>query len=205
MYVNVHCMNIRRRDLTYRNVLERCNLVYCDGTGVRLAARIRGMTIPIRMTGADWIHDLSRLAIRAGLTLFFLGGEEGVAADAALALRTRYPGLEIVGTDSGFGAAEDAVLQINASRPDILLVGMGTPRQETWIASHRDQLDVPVVWAVGALFEFVSGRIPRGPRWMTNHGLEWMCRLAAEPRKLWRRYLVGNPWFFWRVIRGAES
>jgi N-acetylglucosaminyldiphosphoundecaprenol N-acetyl-beta-D-mannosaminyltransferase len=145
------------------------------------------------------------LAIRDGLKVFLLGGEEGVAADAALALRTRYPGLEIVGTSSGFGAAPDAVLHINAARPDILLVGMGTPRQETWIAAHRDQLDVPVVWAVGALFEFVTGRIPRGPHWMTNHGLEWMCRLAAEPRKLWRRYLIGNPWFFCRVIRGAKS
>jgi N-acetylglucosaminyldiphosphoundecaprenol N-acetyl-beta-D-mannosaminyltransferase len=205
MYVNVHCMNVRHRDPVYRSILEGAEMVYCDGTGVRLAGRLRGIPMPPRMTGADWIHDVCRLAVRDGLSLYFVAGLPGVAEDAAVALRTRYPGVNIVGTASGYGAGDQTVSAVNGARPDVLLVGMGTPTQEKWIAANRSRLDVPVVWAVGALFEFVAGRIPRGPRWMTDHGLEWVCRLVAEPRKLWRRYLLGNPWFFWRVIRGATS
>jgi N-acetylglucosaminyldiphosphoundecaprenol N-acetyl-beta-D-mannosaminyltransferase len=112
----------------------------------------------------------------------------------------RYPGLQIVGTLPGYGAGAGAVAEINGSSADILLVGMGTPTQEKWIVRYGDQLDAPVIWAVGALFDFVSGKLPRGPRWMTDHGLEWLCRLAAEPRKLWRRYLIGNPLFLLRIM-----
>jgi len=201
LYVNVHCMNVRARDDRYASILEAADVVYCDGTGVRLGARLAGIPIPARMTGADWIHDLCRFAIARGLSLYFLGGEPGVAAEAARRLQELYPGLTIRGVASGYGEADPSIAEVNSSKPDILLVGMGTPTQEKWIASHRDELDVPVVWAVGALFDFMSGRIPRGPRWMTEHDLEWLCRLAAEPRKLWRRYLIGNPLFVWRVVK----
>src|SRR5205823_1182075 len=108
-------------------------------------------------------------------------------------LRVRFPGLRISGCADGFDLHAGLVDEINAAKPDIVLVGMGTPRQELWITAHRHAIQAPVVWAVGALFGFVTGQIPRGPHWMTSHGLEWLCRLAVEPRKLWRRYVVGNP------------
>jgi N-acetylglucosaminyldiphosphoundecaprenol N-acetyl-beta-D-mannosaminyltransferase len=200
MYVNVHCLNVAQRDPAYARILADADLVYCDGTGVRLGARLARRPIPERMTGADWIHDLCRRAVRDGLRLFLLAGEPGVAESAAAALRVRYPGLQIVGTLPGYGAGAGAVAEINGSSADILLVGMGTPTQEKWIVRYGDQLDAPVIWAVGALFDFVSGKLPRGPRWMTDHGLEWLCRLAAEPRKLWRRYLIGNPLFLLRIM-----
>jgi N-acetylglucosaminyldiphosphoundecaprenol N-acetyl-beta-D-mannosaminyltransferase len=201
MYVNVHTVNLAHRHAYFRDLLRAADIVYCDGTGVRLGARLLGLEIPERMTGADWIHDLCRMAVRENLSLFFMGSAAGVAGQAAVALEVRYPGLRILGWSSGFGLSESTLRRINDCGPDILLVGMGSPRQERWIAENRDRLDVPVVWAVGALFDFVSGRIPRGPRWMTNHGLEWMCRLAAEPEKLWRRYLIGNPLFLYRIVR----
>jgi N-acetylglucosaminyldiphosphoundecaprenol N-acetyl-beta-D-mannosaminyltransferase len=204
-YVNVHCMNVRHRDPEYRRILEVGDVVYCDGTGVRLAAYLQGIPIPVRLTGADWVQDVCRMAVRERFSLFLLGGLPGVASSAAASLQVRYPGLRIVGCAAGFEAGEGVVRQINQVHPDILLVGMGSPTQEKWIATHRDELDVSLVWAVGALFDFVSGRIRRGPRWMTDNGLEWLCRLAVEPRKLWRRYLLGNPWFLWRVIRHAPS
>jgi N-acetylglucosaminyldiphosphoundecaprenol N-acetyl-beta-D-mannosaminyltransferase len=200
-YVNVHTVNLAHAHEDFRHILNAADIVYCDGTGVRFGARLLGLHIPQRMTGADWIHDLCRMAVREDLSLFFLGSSSGVAGQAAAALRVRYPGLRIVGCSSGFGLSDETVGRINQCRPDILLVGMGSPRQERWIAAHRDQLDAPVVWAVGALFEFVSGRIARGPRLMTEHGLEWLCRLAVEPAKLWRRYLIGNPLFIYRVAR----
>jgi len=201
LYVNVHCMNVAYQDQRYREILNAADLVYCDGTGVKLAARVCGLDLPERMTGADWIDDLCTRAEREGLSLFLLGGGAGAAQSAATMLRGRYPDLGLVGYASGYGAFQDTIEQVNRCKPDILLVGMGTPRQERWIDQHRDELDVPVVWAVGAMFDFVNGSIPRGPRWMTDHGLEWLCRLYAEPRKLWRRYLIGNPLFFWRLVR----
>lgn len=200
LYVNVHCMNVSQRDRAYRDILARADIVFCDGTGVRLGAWLAGRPIPERMTGADWINDLCRRAVRDGLRLFFLAGEPGIADAAATVLRVRYPGLQIVGALPGYDAGPDIIDRINGSGAQILLVGMGTPTQEKWIADHEHELTVPVLWAVGALFDFVSGKLPRGPRWMTDNGLEWLCRLAAEPRKLWRRYLIGNPLFLLRII-----
>ncbi len=200
MYVNVHSMNLQHDDPEYGAVLEAADLVYCDGTGVRLAARFTGNRLPARMTGADWIWDLCEVAARDRVSLFFLGGAPGVADDAARRLRARYPSLRILGTADGYGLDGLTIDRLNTLRPDIVLVGMGSPTQEKWIARHRSELDVPVLWAVGALFDFVAGRIRRGPRWMTEHGLEWICRLAVEPRKLWRRYLIGNPRFMLRVL-----
>ncbi len=201
MYVNVHCMNLRHDDLEYAAVLEDADIVYCDGTGVRLGARITGVGNPERMTGADWIADLCRLATREQMSLFLLGGAPGVADAAAHVLRSRNPGLRIVGTASGYEPDRQTIDAVNAVRPNIVLVGMGSPTQEKWIASHRAEIDAPVLWAVGALFDFVTGRIKRGPSWMTEHGFEWICRLITEPRKLWRRYVIGNPRFIARVAR----
>lgn len=201
LYVNAHCMNVRQRDASYGRILDQAELVYCDGTGVSLGARLAGLEAPRRMTGADWIDPTAAFARDHGLSLFLLGGETGVAAEAGEILQARHPGLQIVGTASGFDLTAATVEAINQARADILLVGMGTPTQEKWIDAHRQEIEAPVVWAVGALFDFITGRIPRGPRWMTQHGLEWLCRLAAEPRKLWRRYLIGNPAFLYRVWR----
>jgi N-acetylglucosaminyldiphosphoundecaprenol N-acetyl-beta-D-mannosaminyltransferase len=200
-YANAHIVNLAVRRLDFAALLASADLVYCDGTGVRLGARILGQDLPERMTGADWIHDLCRTAVRENLSLFFLGSEPGIAESAAALLRVRYPGLRIAGTLPGYGASTATIDTVNAARPDILLVGMGSPTQERWIVEHRGELNVPVLWAVGALFAFASGNLPRGPHWMTEHGLEWLCRLVVEPGKLWRRYLIGNPLFLLRVAR----
>lgn len=204
MYVNVHSMNLHHDDPKFAAVLEAADIVYCDGTGVRLGARIAGGGIPERMTGADWIVDLCRVASRESLSLFLLGGAPGVADGAAHLLRARNPGLQILGTASGYGLDDSIVDVLNGLKPDIVLVGMGSPTQEKWIAGHRAEIDAPVLWAVGALFDFVTGRIRRGPAWMTEHGLEWACRLVAEPKKLWRRYVIGNPRFIVRILRESR-
>lgn len=206
MYANVHTLNIAYRDGELRRHLNGADVVYCDGEGVRLAARLLGGYLPQRMTGADWIYDLCAVFQAQGYSLYFLGGEPGVAARAADKLGRQYPGLQVVGTHHGHydhnGPENDQVIaQINTVRPHVLLVGFGTPLQEKWIARNFEKLNVPVVWAVGALLDFVTGKAPRAPRWMLGCGLEWLGRLVAEPRRLWRRYLVGNPLFLWRVLR----
>jgi N-acetylglucosaminyldiphosphoundecaprenol N-acetyl-beta-D-mannosaminyltransferase len=204
LYVNVHVLNTAYRDPELRRILNQADLVYCDGAGVKLGARLLGYHLPERMTGADWIELLCTACAERGTMLYFLGSQPGVAARAAELLQARYPRLRVAGTHHGYLAdpavSSAAIAAVNGARPHILLVGMGTPTQERWISSHRRQLEVPVVWAVGALFDFVASVQPRGPRWMLDHGLEWLCRLWADPPRLWKRYIVGNPLFIWRVL-----
>jgi N-acetylglucosaminyldiphosphoundecaprenol N-acetyl-beta-D-mannosaminyltransferase len=207
LYANVHTLNTAYSDPGLRRIMNAADVVYCDGAGVVLGAWLLGQRLPGRMTGADWIGPLCGACAEGGTTLYFLGGRPGVAARAADLLRVRHAGLRIVGAHHGYlgdsAVCAAAIAAVNAARPHILLVGMGTPTQEKWIAAHRQQLEVPVVWAVGALFDFVAGIQPRGPRWMLDHGLEWLCRLWSDPRRLWRRYVTGNPLFILRVLRAC--
>ena len=204
-YVNAHVLNQSFTDDTLRSALQRSDLVYCDGYGVRLAAKAIGRPVPHRMTGADWIWGVAALCEAAGRSLYLLGSDPGASAEAATELKRWYPSLEITGTHHGYfeqdSPHEQRVLEhINEHKPDILLVGMGTPQQEVWVERHFDEVDAKVVWTVGALFEYVSGRIKRAPHWMSDNGLEWIFRLAVEPRRMWRRYLLGNPVFLHRVL-----
>lgn len=200
-YANVHVLNTAARCPDLRAFLNRATICYCDGNGVVLAARMLGRHLPGRMTGADWIWDLAERAESRRWRLWWIGGEPGVTEAAAKALRAKHPGL-IIGTDHGFHlpAEDDAVLErMNAFAPDIVLVGMGTPLQERWVAARRDRIEAPVVWVLGATADFVSGKVPRpGPAWLVDRH-EWLSRLIADPRRLWKRYLVGNAVFLGRV------
>jgi N-acetylglucosaminyldiphosphoundecaprenol N-acetyl-beta-D-mannosaminyltransferase len=210
MYVNAHVLNQSLEQPALRTALNEADLVYCDGYGVRLAAKALEVQIPHRMTGADWIWDLAGLCEASGLSIYLLGSEPGYAAEAADRLSGRHPGLRVAGTHHGYfdvgSAHDDRVLEdINARRPDILLVGMGTPKQELWVQRNAGRLDAGVLWTVGALFDYVSGHMPRAPGWLADNGLEWIFRLAIEPQRMWRRYLLGNPVFVSRVIGQARG
>jgi N-acetylglucosaminyldiphosphoundecaprenol N-acetyl-beta-D-mannosaminyltransferase len=210
MYLNAHVLNQSRANPALREALEQADLVYCDGYGVRLAAKALDAEIPHRMTGADWIYGLAALCELGGQSVYLLGAEPGVAAEAARRLDRWYPRLRIAGTHHGYfdiGSAHDdrVVEDINARKPDIVLVGMGTPKQELWVAHNAAHLETDVVWTVGALFDYVSGRVPRAPRWLADNGLEWIFRLAIEPQRMWRRYLLGNPVFISRVMAQARA
>src|SRR4051794_28792212 len=203
-YVNAHVLNQSSSDPTLRAALQRADLVYCDGYGVRLAAKAIGLEVPHRMTGADWIWGVAALCEATGRSLYLLGSDPGASQEAAAALKRWYPSLDVRGThhgyfDIGTAHSERVIEHIAENKPDLLLVGMGTPLQELWVDHYFDRLDARVVWTVGALFDYVSGRVPRAPHWMADHGLEWIFRLAIEPRRMWRRYLLGNPVFLWRV------
>jgi N-acetylglucosaminyldiphosphoundecaprenol N-acetyl-beta-D-mannosaminyltransferase len=210
MYVNAHVINRSREDPALRAALEQADLVYCDGYGVRLAAKALSTEIPHRMTGADWIWDLAALCEAQDSSVYLLGCEPGVARQAGMRLRRSHPSLRVVGTHHGYfeigsGHDERVIEDINRCKPDILLVGMGTPKQEIWAQRTVDRLDCSVLWSVGALFDFVSGRVPRAPASLADNGLEWIFRLAIEPQRMWRRYLVGNPVFLSRVVAQARQ
>jgi N-acetylglucosaminyldiphosphoundecaprenol N-acetyl-beta-D-mannosaminyltransferase len=204
-YVNAHVLNQSFTNPALRDALQASDLIYCDGYGVRLAARVIGLPVPHRMTGADWIWGFASLCERYDRSLYLLGSDPGAAADAAASLRRWYPRLAVEGTHHGYFEmdsphSERLLEHISEHRPDVLLVGMGTPQQELWVDRYFERLDVGVVWSVGALFDYVAGRTPRAPHWLADHGFEWVFRLAMEPRRMWRRYLLGNPAFLRRVF-----
>jgi N-acetylglucosaminyldiphosphoundecaprenol N-acetyl-beta-D-mannosaminyltransferase len=207
LHVNVHGINLACRHDWFRQLLGDADLVFCDGAGVRLGARLLGQWLPPRITYADWTWQLAEWCAATGRRLFFLGARPGIAESAARRLRERFPTL-VVNTHHGYfdlSADSPASLQvidsINAARPHILIVGFGMPLQERWIADHRPRLAVPVVLSGGAAFDYVSGEVRRAPAWMCRMGLEWLGRLLIEPRRLMRRYVIGNPLFLARVLR----
>lgn len=206
--VNVHALNLAYMESWLRDFLNAADIVFCDGAGIILGARILGYHIPQRITYADWVWQLAEFAEPQGFTFFFLGARPGIADKAAAQLRERFPSLRIVGTHHGYfdktpgSPKNEAVIQkINAVKPNILIVGFGMPLQERWLMENWERIEANVALTGGAVFDYVSGELRRAPRWMTDHGLEWLGRLIIEPRRLWRRYLVGNPLFLYRVLK----
>jgi N-acetylglucosaminyldiphosphoundecaprenol N-acetyl-beta-D-mannosaminyltransferase len=205
---NVHSFNLAYRQPWLRAFFNQANVVRLDGAGVRLGAWILGHQTPSRMTWADFAWDLAGYAEPCGFTFFLLGARPGVADKAAANLKARFPDLRIVGTHHGYfdktpGSVENEAMieQINAVKPNILIVGFGMPLQERWLMENWDRIEANVALTGGAVFDYISGELQRAPRWMTENGLEWLGRLLIEPRRLWRRYLIGNPLFLWRVLK----
>lgn len=205
--VNAHCLNLLHEDEGLRDFFAAADVVFCDGAGVRLAARMLGDRLPERITYADWLPRLAALVEERGFSLFFLGARPGVAGEAARRLRRSHPDLKIVGVRHGFfdhraGSPENeaVVAEINAARPDVLLIGLGMPLQERWLMENHRRLDVGVALTGGAVFDYASERLRRGPSLLTDYGFEWLARLLVEPRRLWRRYLLGNPLFLARLL-----
>lgn len=208
LFANAHCLNISVRDRAYRKVMAKADRVFADGSGIRLACRLLGHDEPENVNGTDLLPHLCDRLSATGQALYLLGAAPGVVDQMAENLRERWPGLRIAGTHHGYlGTAEEtaaALTAINNSGADVLLVAMGVPAQELWIARHRDQLTVGAVLGVGGLFDFFSGRIPRAPQWLRRTGMEWTWRLAQEPARMWRRYILGNPKFVNQVWQGRQ-
>ena len=204
---NAHCLNLAYENAWLRDFLNSAYLVYCDGYGAILAASLLGHHIEERITFGDWTYPLCDLAVRRSYKLFFLGSKPGVAEKAASRLQEAYPSLRIAGTHHGYfdktpGSHEnrEVIAKINAVQPDILFVSFGMPLQEKWLSENWETLDARIALASGAMLDYTSGILKRPPRWMTSRGLEWLGRLIIEPRRLWKRYLLGIPVFMWRVM-----
>jgi N-acetylglucosaminyldiphosphoundecaprenol N-acetyl-beta-D-mannosaminyltransferase len=204
-YANIHAINLAHKLPRFKTFLNAAHIVYCDGEGVRLGARILGVQLPPRVVLTYWAWELCAFCAERGYSVFFLGAQESVIELAAGCVRRRLPSLKIAGWHHGYfpkqGDENASVVDaINAAAPDILLVGFGMPIQEDWIEQNRPQLRVHAILPAGSLFDYMSGTKSIAPEWMANHGLEWVYRLLQEPGRLWRRYLIGNPLFFLRVF-----
>ena len=206
--VNVHALNLAYEQDWFRLFLNKADLVFCDGMGVRLGAQLLGFDLPERFTPADWIWRLAALSEHDEFSLFLLGSQPGVVENAAQVLVERFPKLKIAGTHHGFfdktpGSIENSkVLDlINTTSSDILLVGFGMPLQERWLQENWPHIQVNIAIPCGALFEYLSGDLPRGPRWMTEHYLEWLARILISPHRYLKRYLNDIPIFLYRILK----
>ena len=201
---NVHGVNLATEDPDHRALLRRADLLVNDGKGVMLAARILGRRFPVDLNGNHLGSLLLERAAEKGWPVYFLGAAPGVADRAAEAVQRDIPGLKVVGCRDGYFSRyeePEIVEDIRNSGAGLLYVGMGNPLQEQWLDRNMARTGAHLGLTVGAFLDFQAGELPRAPAWMNRIGLEWIFRLATEPKRLWRRYLVGNPLFIWRVIR----
>ena len=201
-FLNIDCLCKAQKDEKYRNILNSADLVFPDGIGLRLATWLLGGRMKENCNGSNFSPLFMARAAEKGHKIFFLGGRDGVAERAAEVMRKKVPKIQILGTHSGyFNSDEEVIEKINKSEADILFVAMGVPLQEKWIVQNRGRLNPKLCLGVGALFDYLSGRIKRAPKWMQKAGLEWFWRLIMEPKRLWKRYLIDDPVFFWLVLK----
>jgi len=189
-----------QRDPRFRAIVNAAALSLCDTVGLLAVARRRGADLRERVAGVELIERLASGAAADGLPIYLIGGAEGVAADAAAALQRRHPGLRVAGTRNGYFRDEESAQvasAIAASGARMLFAGMGFPRQEYWLAAHLRETGCGVGIGVGGSFDVIAGRIERAPELVRRLGLEWLYRLAKEPRR-WRRQLA-LPHFVWLV------
>lgn len=198
---NAEMIMAAQRDRELREILRTADLVVPDGAGVVWAARHLGQPVPERVAGIDLAQELLQRASRAGHRLFLLGGRPGVAEAAAERIAQQYPGLRLAGWHHGYFTATEngAVLdQIEHTQPDLLFVCLGSPKQEKWIAAHRQRLTVPVALGLGGVLDVWAGVAQRAPLWMQRSGLEWLYRLYREPRRFTR--MLSLPRFVWAIL-----
>jgi N-acetylglucosaminyldiphosphoundecaprenol N-acetyl-beta-D-mannosaminyltransferase len=189
----------------FKAILNSADLFVPDGISPVWIARYLGFPLKKRATGSDLMLEFLKLAEKRGYRSFFYGDTADTLELLSMRLQERFLGLQIAGTFSPpfrpLTRGEDAevVRMINDSKPDVLWVGLGLPKQELWIYEHRSRLNVPVAVGVGAVFKFLSGKVKRAPSWVGDHGLEWLWRFVHEPKKLWRRVLIDGPKFLFYV------
>jgi N-acetylglucosaminyldiphosphoundecaprenol N-acetyl-beta-D-mannosaminyltransferase len=203
-YLNIHVANSAFIHADLKRSLQQADLVYCDGAGIVVGSRWLGQPLPTRLTAADWFLEMLRYFAKAGSRVYLLGGKPGVPEQALETILQEVPGHTVVGAHHGFILNDerleaDVIEEINALNPDIVILGFGTPLQERWIARHKTSLNVPMIYGIGAVMDFVSGTVPRCPAWMGERGLEWLYRLMVEPSRMMGRYVIGNPWFLTRI------
>ena len=204
-FANAHSMVEANRNPELRSAMNR-DLIEPDGMPLVLLARRRGVKAE-RVCGPDFLPALVGRGVPLGHTHFFFGRAPGVLEELARRLVKAYPGLRVAGTlsppfrEPTPEEEESLVAEINAAKPDYVWAGLGAPKQDLWVAAHRERLDASALLAVGAAFDFHSGKRRRAPRWMQRTGTEWLFRLLHEPRRLASRYTVVNAHFLLLVLK----
>jgi len=203
---NIHSFNLASKNKWLKEYLNSADIVRCDGAGIVWGAKILGYSIKQRITWADYGWDLAKFCAGNNLSLFLLGNDKGIAGAAATRLKEKIPGLQIKDTHHGFFSktgqeSKNIVDTINKSGANILLLGLGMPLQEKWLKEHFSTINVNIVMTCGAAFQFLSGTTKRCPKWVGDLGFEWLYRFLLEPKRMFKRSIIGNWTFIFRVLK----
>jgi exopolysaccharide biosynthesis WecB/TagA/CpsF family protein len=204
-FLNAHCFNIAQKNPDYMQALNNAHLLLNDGIGIKLGGMMSGIKIEDNLNGTDFIPKVIELAQLKNYNIYLLGGEKGIPLQAKEKILAQYPNAQIVGSRNGyfeFDNDELIVQDIIQKKTDLLLVGMGVPRQELWLMKNRDKLKgVHVCIAGGAILDFIAEKVSRAPLFMRKTGTEWIFRIYQEPKRLFNRYFIGIPVYFKHLIR----
>ena len=203
--LNINAANIALENSLFQSFQEKCSLIFCDGKGIQLGAFLTGQDVPPHVTYHTWMFELLEYCNKMKYSLFFLGSKPGIGEKAISNINLKYPNLSIKCHHGYFNKEgkenSNVIKKINSFRPNILIVGFGMPLQEQWILSNMHSLEVNIFLNGGAYLEWISGNQKQSPKWMTKFGLEWFYRFLKEPKRLFRRYIIGNPLFIYRLFK----
>jgi N-acetylglucosaminyldiphosphoundecaprenol N-acetyl-beta-D-mannosaminyltransferase len=203
---NPHSLVAASKDAEFMDALRSCDAVVADGIGVTLVGRLTGVDVGPRITGLAFFQGIMHSLNHRGGRVFFFGSTDAVLQKVIVRARHEFPNIHIEVFSPPYGAWSEAanqqmIARIRDARPDVLWVGMTAPKQEKWMHRNASVLEVPVMGAIGAVFQYYAGEIKRAPDWLCKLGFEWLYRLAGEPRRLWRRTVVSAPAFLYLVMR----
>lgn len=191
-----------QKDNNLRKIINNCDLINSDGMAVVWSSKILGKPLKERVAGIDLFFKLIEKATYKEWKVYLLGAEEEVIEKVVRKFRNNYPQLKIVGYRNGYwNNDKEVVFIIKEAKPDILFVGINSPKKEVFLSRYLKEMNVPFVMGVGGTFDIIAGKTNRAPLWMQKIGFEWFFRLAQEPKRLWRRYLIGNTIFIWLVLK----
>jgi N-acetylglucosaminyldiphosphoundecaprenol N-acetyl-beta-D-mannosaminyltransferase len=202
--INSDIVNQIVRNKEYKRAINNADLVNIDGMSVVWALRFLGYNVPERVATPDLADEILAMAEREKFRIFLLGAKETILTQCISSLHSILPGLEIAGCRNGYFQAEEERLvvdMINEAQPDILLIGMSSPKKEFFCEKYRGELNTNYILGVGGYFDILAGYTKRAPKWMQNIGMEWFFRFIQEPRRMWKRYLIGIFEFFWLVFK----
>jgi len=203
-YLNAHCVNISFNDEDYKRILNLADIVYADGKSIVWASFLLKKVLPERFTSIEYFDRLIGEFIKYNISFYFLGCKADIVIKVVENLKKTFHDVKIKGFHNGYFDHEEerkVINEINKLRPHILMVGMGVPKQEKWVYKHLSELDVNLCWIVGGTLDNLSGVLKRPPKWMSNTGFAWLYRLFQEPKRLRRRYLIGNLIFIYNVLK----
>ncbi len=206
--INASKVNMMEKDGRLRDIVNSCPIINADGFSIVWAARQLGIPLKERVTGIDLFYNLVELAERKNYRIYLFGAKEEVVVKVKATFEMRYPNIKIAGYRNGYFTEKDEpeiVKEMADSKADMLFVAFSSPKKEYWIAKYINQLHIPFVMGVGGSFDVVAGVTERAPLWMQNCGLEWFYRFIQEPRRMWKRYILGNAEFIRLTFRAKRN
>lgn len=201
--LNANKVNLLKNDFQLQNIINSCPLINADGQSIVWAGRLLGHKIPERVTGIDLFTELVKKSAEKGYKVFYFGGEEEVVKEVVKLHQEQYPELKVAGYRNGFFnklESEEIAKEIRVSDADILFVAFPSPKKEYWINQYQKIMEVPFAMGVGGSFDVVAGKTKRAPKWLQKYGMEWFYRFAQEPKRMFRRYIIGNIIFLKSVV-----